>query len=262
MKIGLIEEQRSATGAAGFDAPALEAHDVWFAYSRKRQTLKGISLSAAPGKVTMILGVSGGGKTTLLKLAKGLLRPRRGSVKVLGRPVAALPEARRLDPRVAFIPQHLGLARGRTALENTLTGALARVGTMRSLLGLFPRDCVEEAWSTLESLGIAHKADERVSSLSGGERQRVAIARALMQRPRLLLADESVSHLDPVTCAGILELIAAAARGGMAVVMTTHQLEIVSQRADRVVVLRDGEIALDCPVEKTNAEELRRVMKP
>jgi phosphonate transport system ATP-binding protein len=258
MRTGLDEERRSATGAAGSDAPALEINDVWFAYSRERQALKGVSLTAPPGEVTMILGVSGGGKTTLLKLAKGLLRPQRGSVSALGERVSVSP---RLDSRVAFIPQHLGLVRGRTALENTLTGALGRVGTLRSLLGLFPRETVDEGLRTLASLGIAHKAGERVSNLSGGERQRVAIARALMQRPRLLLADESVSQLDPVTCAGILELIGAAARGGMAVVMTTHQLEIVTQLADRVVVLRDGEIALDSPIEKTNAEELRRVMK-
>lgn len=252
MKIGL-KERKSTTSV-----PALEMNDVWFAYARGRQVLKGVSLNAPPAGVTMILGISGGGKTTLLKLAKGLLSPQRGGVSVLGERVAV---ALRLDPRVAFIPQHLGLVRGRTALENTLTGALGRVGTARSLLGLFPREVREEARGTLASLGIAHKADERVSSLSGGERQRVAIARALMQRPRLLLADESVSQLDPLTCAEILELIAAAARGGMAVVMTTHQLEVVTQYADRVVVLRDGEKVLDCAVAGTSAEELRRVMK-
>ncbi len=261
METGLSDERiiESAPPASGESRPpALEATDLWFAYSRERPVLKGVSLSAPQGMVTMILGVSGGGKTTLLKLAKGFLAPQRGSVSVLGEPVSA---SRRLDPRVAFIPQHLGLVRGQTALQNTLTGALGRVGALRSLIGLFPRDCLTEARRTLESLGIGHKADERVSSLSGGERQRVAIARALMQQPRLILADESVSQLDPVTSAEIMEMIRTAARRGVAVVMTTHQLEIVSGYADRVVVLRDGEKALDRAMEETNLEELRQVMK-
>ncbi len=256
MKTGMSEVQ-----AVEASASALEVSDVWFGYSRERQALKGISLIAPPGKVTMILGVSGGGKTTLLKLAKGFLAPQRGIVTALGRRVTTPIGARRLDPRVAFIPQHLGLVRRRTALENTLTGALGRVGALRSMFGLFPRACLVEAQRMLESLGIAHQADERVANLSGGERQRVAIARALMQQPRLLLADESVSHLDLVTCAEIMELIRTAARSGVTVVMTTHQLELVSSYADRVVVLRDGEKALDCAIADTNEEDLRRVMK-
>jgi phosphonate transport system ATP-binding protein len=257
----MVEPDLGEEQAVSSAVPALEMSDVWFGYTRERQALKAISLSAPPGRVTMILGVSGGGKTTLLKLAKGFLVPQRGSVSALGRRVSSRTGARRLDPRVAFIPQHLGLVRGRTALENTLTGALGRVGALRSLLGLFPRECQVEARRTLESLGIAHKASERVSDLSGGERQRVAIARALMQRPQLLLADESVSHLDPVTGAEIMELICAAARSGVAVVMTTHQLELVSRYADRVVVLRGGEKAMDCAIADTNEEDLRRIMK-
>jgi phosphonate transport system ATP-binding protein len=256
MEPGLDEEQ-----AVSSEAPALEMSDVWFGYTRDRPALKGVSLIVPPGEVTMILGVSGGGKTTLLKLAKGFLAPQRGSVTVLGRRVSSRLGAHRLDPRVAFIPQHLGLVRGRSVLENTLTGALGRVGALGSLLGLFPSECQVEARQTLESLGIAHKAGERVSDLSGGERQRVAIARAMMQRPQLLLADESVSHLDPVTGAEIMELFCATARSGVTVVMTTHQLELASRYADRVVLLRDGEKAMDCVIADTNEEDLRRVMK-
>jgi ABC-type phosphate/phosphonate transport system ATPase subunit len=226
MEPGLDEEQ-----AVSSEAPALEMSDVWFGYTRDRPALKGVSLIVPPGEVTMILGVSGGGKTTLLKLAKGFLAPQRGSVTVLGRRVSSRLGARRLDPRVAFIPQHLGLVRQ------------------------------VEARQTLESLGIAHKSGERVSDLSGGERQRVAIARAMMQRPQLLLADESVSHLDPVTGAEIMGLFCATARSGVTVVMTTHQLELASRYADRAVVLRNGEKAMDCLIADTNEEDLRRVMK-
>lgn len=242
--------------------PALEARDLWFAYDKSRPVLKGVNLTAARGEVTMILGLSGGGKTTLLKLAKGLLTAKRGSISVLGQPIqSATGRTSRLDPRTAYIPQQLGLVRNLTALENALTGALFRTSAIRSLLKLFPRDTVEEARRTLESLGLGHKAEEKVYALSGGERQRVAIARALMQRPGLILADEFVSQLDPVTSAEIMEIMRETARRGVALVMTTHHLEIVSRYADRVVLLRDGEKVMDHTGADADIEELRQRMR-
>lgn len=238
-------------------SPALEARDVWFGYVRERPVLKGISLSAEEGQITMVLGASGGGKTTLLKLAKGLLAPQRGAIRVFGQRVVA----GHLDRRVAYIPQQLGLVRNLSVLENTLTGALGRVGTLPSLLKIFPRHCLREARRTLETLGIDHKADEKVYALSGGERQRVAIARALMQQPRLILADEFISQLDPVTSLEIMEIMHQIAADGVALVMTTHELDIVARYADHVVILRDGEKVIDGPAYALNVSELGLEMK-
>jgi phosphonate transport system ATP-binding protein len=226
-------------------SPVVHAADLWFSYRRGRPVLKGIDLEAAAGQITVVLGVSGGGKTTLLKLLKGMLAPQRGRVTLFGRPLRPAARTGRLDPRVAYIPQQLGLVRSATVLENTLTGALGRVGTLPSLLHLYPHDIVAQAHATLDMLGIAHKAHERVYALSGGERQRVAIARALLQDPRLILADEFVSQLDPVTTREIMDLTRTIVRRGVSLIMTTHELEIVTRYADRVVVLRDGEKVLD-----------------
>jgi phosphonate transport system ATP-binding protein len=240
--------------------PALETQDLWFSYHPSRPVLKGLSISASRGEVTMILGLSGGGKTTLLKLAKGLLSPQSGSIQVMGnRPRAT--RRGRLDHRTAYIPQQLGLVRNSTALENALTGALWRTGAVASLLKLFPREVTQHARHMLASLGIGHKADEKVLALSGGERQRVAIARALMQQPELILADEFVSQLDPVTSSEIMEIMRETARRGVALVMTTHQLEIVSRYADRVMLLREGEKVADLKGAEVDIEELRRMMK-
>lgn len=223
---------------------ALSVHEAWSSYVPGRPVLRGVSLDADAGTVTMVLGMSGSGKTTLLKLCKGLLSPQRGEVRVLGEPVIST-QRRRLDPRVAYIPQQLGLVRTLTALDNVVTGALSRVGTVRSVLRLMPESEVRQAREVLVRLGIGHKADEKVYALSGGERQRVAIARALMQQPRVVLADEFISDLDPLTSAEIMSIVREVVASGVAVVMTTHEMDVVRGHADHVIVLRDGEKVLD-----------------
>ncbi len=223
---------------------ALEARDLRFSYGAGRPVLRGVSLVARAREITVVLGVSGSGKTTLLKLCKGLLAPEGGEVRVLGEPVAAVPYGR-LDPRVAYIPQHLGLVRNQSALDNVLAGALGRVPQLPSLVRLLPRAEVERARKLLERLGIGHKTEDNVHALSGGERQRVAIARALMQEPRLVLGDEFVSQLDVLTSREILTIVRTIADEGVAVVMATHELELVNRYADALIVLRDGEKALD-----------------
>jgi len=146
-------------------------------------------------------------------------------------------------------------------MDNVLTGGLARISAFRSCLGLFPNESREEAQSLLDSLGIGHKAQEKVYALSGGERQRVAIARALMQRPRLLLADEFVSQLDPRRRGTLMEIMRSLAASGLALIVTTHNLELVSRYADRVLVLRDGELVLNAAPRDADIEALSREME-
>jgi phosphonate transport system ATP-binding protein len=241
---------------------AVSARDLWFWYERGRAVLQGVNFAATSGAVTMVLGASGSGKTTLLKLIKGLLRPCRGELHVLGRPVPAGTSRMSIDARVAYIPQQLGLVRSLSVLDNALIGALPRIGTVRSLLHCVPRRELERAHATLAALGIAHKAGERAFFLSGGERQRVAIARALLQQPQLIVADEFLSQLDAVTSAEIMALMRDIIAGGVTLVMSTHDLELVPRYADRVVVLRDGRVVLDRPVTHTTAAELARAIKP
>lgn len=247
--MGLVAAQqgpgRTVRTVSAQDPAALSIDDAWLSYVPGRPVLRGVSLEADAGSVTMILGMSGSGKTTLLKLCKGILSPQRGEVRVLGEPVVSARRRGRLDQRVAYIPQQLGLVRTLSALDNAVTGALARVGTLPSLLKLLPADEVLQARETLGRLGIGGKADEKVYALSGGERQRVAIARALMQRPRVLLADEFISDLDPLTSAEIMAIVRGIVASGVAVVMTTHEMDVVRSHADHVIVLREGEKALD-----------------
>ncbi|MDA1306097.1 MAG: ATP-binding cassette domain-containing protein [Acidobacteria bacterium] len=226
-------------------SPAIDASKLSFAYVKDRPVLHEVSLQVAAGEICMVLGPSGSGKSTLLKALKGIITPGAGDLSIFGQSVRLTSgrEGRRLQREdIAWIPQNLGLVRSATVLTNVLTGALCRTGAMAGLLGMFSKETRAQALQVLDTLGIAHKAHERVAHLSGGERQRVAIARALMQRPRLVLADEFVSHLDPVTTRDILGVVADIARTGMSFLITSHQVELVAEHADRVVFMRDGRL--------------------
>ncbi len=255
-----VELMSSVHEVGGAHTVALEMSGVWFGYDSSHPVLKGVNLQACSGEMLMVVGISGGGKTTLMKLAKGLLTPQRGSVKVLNQPLETTLTGK-LNPHVAYIPQQLGLVRNLSAMDNVLTGGLARVSAFRSCLGLFPHELREEAQAMLDSLGIGHKAQEKVYALSGGERQRVAIARALMQRPQLLLADEFVSQLDPRRRGTLMEIMRGLAAMGLALIVTTHNLELVSRYADRVLVLRAGEVVLNAAPRDADIEALSREME-
>lgn len=247
--------------ALGDQSPALRAEAISYAYRGRSPVLHRVDLTAEAGRITVILGASGSGKTTLLKLFKGLLTPQHGRITILDQPLRAAGARGRLDQRVAYIPQQLGLVRSLSVLDNTITGALARIGTVRGLVKVFPRTELAAAYQTLERLGIGHKVHEQAYALSGGERQRVAIARALMQRPQLIVADEFISQLDPQTTYETMDIMREIAGQGVALVMTTHELEVVRRYADRVIVLRHGQKILDCAVGDAPIEQLGAMMK-
>lgn len=225
--------------------------------------LRGVSLKISEGAICMILGPSGSGKTTFLKAVKGLLRPQKGSISIFGLEVSARLNGRLrggLGHRVAYIPQNLGLVRGMTVLENALTGALGRTGTFPSLVKAFSLEDVLEAKGLLDTLGIGPKTEEKVYNLSGGERQRVAIARALMQRPQLVLADEFVSQLDPVTSREMMGMVLDIVKGGVTFLITCHEMDLVSRYGDMAVFLRDGQKVYECLGREVDADSISRFM--
>jgi phosphonate transport system ATP-binding protein len=226
--------------ALASDRPLLDVRDLWFSYTRRSPVLQGVDLSVEAGQIAMVLGRSGSGKTTLIKIIKGLLRPDRGSM-VFHAPDNGTSSA----ARIAYIPQTLGLVRNTTALENTLTGALSRTPFARSIVKSFPREITDEAEQTLAGLGLGPKIHDRVFDLSGGQRQRVAIARALMQHPRLILADEFVSQLDHVTAEETLESMHEIAGTGVGMLVTTHEIDVVMNHADRVLIMQGGRVVHD-----------------
>lgn len=212
-------------------------------------TLDQVSLSIPPGEALALIGPSGAGKTTLLTLLDGRLRGWGGRVSVLGDaldPDRAPPRARRAD--TGFIFQDFALVERSSVLRNVLNGRLGRMSPLRALFGRPSKDDLAVAHAALTDCGIADLAERRVDSLSGGQRQRVAIARCLAQEPRLILADEPVSNLDPARAAEILSLLTEAARRrGATTVFSSHQPDLARRFAQRVVGMRNGRIVFDTP---------------
>jgi ABC-type phosphate/phosphonate transport system ATPase subunit len=216
---------------------ALLLTDLRLGYGRGADVVRGVDLELAAGETVAILGPSGGGKSTLLKAIAGLLPPRGGTLDVLG---ATWPE-RPAPGSVAYVPQRLGLVRHTSVLDNVLHGALHEATFLQSLFHRVPRVLRDRGLRAIEALGLAGKEHEPVYRLSGGQQRRVAVARALVQRPRLLLADEFLSELDPATVDAVVASVRSLqAETHMAILLVEHQLEEALRIADRVYRLKGG----------------------
>jgi phosphonate transport system ATP-binding protein len=223
-------------------ALALRADRVWFAYRNRDWVLRDVSLSIPAGQHTVIMGPSGMGKTTLLRVLSGILQPTQGGVSAFNQSIHEFSQ-RRLSSLIGYIPQQLGLVRSLSALDNVLMGSLGRIGDGKALFSLFPRAETDRAEAALDLMGIAHKRSELVFRLSGGERQRVAIARTLLQHPRIVIADEFASDLDLALASEILTRIRRAAdKENITFVMSMHRFGLARQFGDDVLALKDGEI--------------------
>jgi putative ABC transport system ATP-binding protein len=199
-----------------------------------------LDLDVAAGEMVAVVGRSGSGKSTLLHLVGGLDGDYRGEAKVAGRDLRALSERERANFRsteVGFVFQSFNLIPGLTAVQNACLASWFRHGSASSA-----REVEARGMEALERVGIAEKARQLPARLSGGQRQRVAIARALFAQPRLLLADEPTGNLDAATGEEIIRLFAALARGGMTVLVVTHE-ERVSSAAGRVLRLEGGRLS-------------------
>ncbi len=212
------------------------------------KALKGVSFDVKKGEFLVVIGLSGSGKSTMLRCLNRLHDPTGGSVLFHDDDIVKMKggEVRTLKKRIGMIFQHFNLVDRHSVLSNVLTGALSRTGSMTSILGLWPEADKKRALEYLKLVGIADKAYIRADQLSGGQKQRVAIARSLMQNPEILLADEPVASLDPATCHSVMEYLKKVNRElGITLICNLHFLSLVRQYADRVVALRGGELVYD-----------------
>ncbi|MGO9117152.1 MAG: metal ABC transporter ATP-binding protein [Desulfomonilaceae bacterium] len=220
--------QRDARTMSREDASAILINDLWFSYDG-HPVLEDVNLSIPQGDFVSVIGPNGGGKTTLLKLMLGLLRPSRGEVKIFG----LNPEKAR--PRVGYMPQHAQLDPQfpATVMDVALMG---RLGHGRPF-GPYSKKDKKAVVTALDQVGLRGVYKKPFSSISGGQRQRLFIARALASEPDLLLLDEPTANLDVVMEGGLYELLQNLNKT-LTVVMVSHDLGFVSSLVKSVVCVK------------------------
>lgn len=227
--------------------------------------LDDVSVAFAANKINVLLGLSGSGKSTMLRHINGLHKPSSGDVWTLGTPVhSAGPVAlRQLRNDVGMIFQQFHLVESMSVLENVCTGKLGSLRGPRFGLWSYPRAVREAAMEQLARVGLADKAFQRAGTLSGGQQQRAAIARALIQRPAVLLADEPVASLDPVSSAGVIELLTQISREeNLTVICSLHQVQIALEFADRIIGLNAGHVVLDRAAASVKHDDVDGIYAP
>ena len=206
---------------------------------RSRKALDDISFEADRGEFVFLVGASGSGKSTVIRLILREEVPSAGRIHIAGKSVVKMPSWKvpYLRRGIGTVFQDFRLLPNKTVFAN-VAFALQVIGKSRAAMSTLVPD-------VLETVGLAGKEKRYPSELSGGEQQRVAIARAVVNKPGILLADEPTGNLDPATSADIMNVLEKINRNGTTVLMATHDGEIVNRMRRRVIELREGEIGRD-----------------
>jgi phosphonate transport system ATP-binding protein len=234
-----------------------------------RRALDTVSLDVSRGEMIALIGPSGSGKSTLLRSIDGLqtIDEDDGLITAFGGPVQAKgkvsDQVRKARIRIGFIAQQFNLVGRLSLFTNVALGSLGRISPIRGLLGAWPAETKAAAMAALHRVGVADYAAQRANTLSGGQQQRGAIARALVQKAKIILADEPVASLDPVSARKVMEILRDLNKSdGLTVVVTLHQVDYALRYCDRVVALKAGKKVYDGPADGLKREQLIDIYGP
>ena len=244
--VWLNSDGNSRSQSASSDDVILRLNGVEKVYPNGTRALKGVSFDVPRGSFLAVIGLSGSGKSTMLRCINRIHEPTAGEILFNGQNVRELTprDLRRVRQNIGMVFQHFNLIKRRDVLTNVLSGRLGQMSELPfgGLFRKWPKEWIEEAHEALKLVGIPDKAFVRADGLSGGQQQRVAIARTLMQKPQLLLADEPVASLDPSTSNSVMQYLKLLnEKHGVTVICNLHFLSLVREYATHVVALRGGE---------------------
>ncbi|HDR7705858.1 TPA: phosphonate ABC transporter ATP-binding protein [Bacillus thuringiensis] len=240
----------------------IEFRNVSKMYPNGTKGLNNINLKIQKGEFIVMVGLSGAGKSTLLRSVNRLHEITEGEIIIEGESITSAKEKglRRMRRDIGMIFQSFNLVKRSTVLKNVLAGRVGYHSTLRTTLGLFPKEDVELAFQALKRVNILEKAYARADELSGGQQQRVSIARALAQEAKIILADEPVASLDPLTTKQVLDDLKKINEDfGITTIVNLHSIDLARQYATRIIGLHAGEIVFDGLVEEATDEKFAEI---
>src|SRR5699024_2780780 len=226
--------------------------------------LKDVNLTIEQGEFVAIIGLSGAGKSTLIRCINRMHSISDGTLTVDNEDVTALgsKELRRFRRKIGMIFQSFNLVTRISVLNNVLVSSVPELSFWRKLTGSFTKEDKIRVLEALDRVGILDKAYTRVDQLSGGQQQRVALARTLAQDPSIILADEPVAALDPVTANVVMKDFQRINQEfDITVLINIHHVELALEFCDRIIGIRDGEVVYDGPSSNVDAEILNLIYK-
>ncbi len=231
-------------------------------YPNGLHALKNISLEINQGEFVAIIGLSGAGKSTLLRTINRMHDISEGSLIVNGQEIKNLKgkDLRTFRRKVGMVFQSFNLVTRTTVINNVLTSRVPDMPLWKSIIGLYSKEDKIIALEALDKVGILDKAYVRADQLSGGQQQRVALARTLAQKPEIILADEPVAALDPITAAQVMDDFKKINKElNMSVLINIHHVDLALKYADRVIGIKAGEIVYDGAAKDVTNEVLKQI---
>lgn len=221
--------------------------------------LDNVSLKIENGEFVSIIGLSGAGKSTLLRTTNRLVELTEGDIIIDGTSIvkANKKTLRLLRRKIGMIFQSFNLVKRSTVQRNVLSGRLGYYSSFRSIFGLFHKEDYTLVNNALDRVNLSDKLHERCDALSGGQQQRVSIARTIVQQANLILADEPVASLDPITTTRVMDDLKAINQDdGVTILINVHSVELARAYSTRIIGLRDGRVVFDGSAEEATDDVL------
>ncbi|BAK81101.1 phosphonate ABC transporter ATP-binding protein [Candidatus Arthromitus sp. SFB-rat-Yit] len=242
----------------------IEFNNVSKVYPNGTKGLDNVNLKIDKGEFVAIIGLSGAGKSTLIRTINRMIDITDGNLIVNGKDVKSLKgkQLREFRRKIGMIFQSFNLVTRTTVIKNVLTAKVPEISFIRSVFGIFTKEEKIQALEALDKMGIVDKAFIRADQLSGGQQQRVALSRTLAQNPEIILADEPVAALDPITARKVMEDFKKINKEmDISILINIHHVELALNYADRIVGIRDGKIVYDGPSSDVTEEILENIYK-